>query len=175
VAKLYDCPKFETCCAPLCPLAPYPEKQQYLKGEATCYYVRHHAKDEAPIDDLEREIAEAVRATAPTFEAIGGANYREKIRRAAGQPSQRASESAFKPKSKGAIPTNAIKSYFSSPIPHSKGDPLGSYHLHPISRRGGMLEAFKRASFGQSRDTLAPPTKISCDPLVFARNAQAQP
>ena len=40
------CPKFDSCNAPICPLDPDWERRNYLKGEATCVYLREIAKME---------------------------------------------------------------------------------------------------------------------------------
>ena len=40
-----DCPKFDACRAPICPLDPDSVDRIHLKGEPVCYYLRLHAKN----------------------------------------------------------------------------------------------------------------------------------
>tara|TARA_B100000315_G_C14126458_1_gene384922 strand:- start:105 stop:515 length:411 start_codon:yes stop_codon:yes gene_type:complete len=39
-----DCPKFDACRAPICPLDPEMLDRTYLSGESVCHYLRLHAK-----------------------------------------------------------------------------------------------------------------------------------
>lgn len=41
---MYDCPKFESCSAPACPLLAPLSEQKHLNGERTCYYLREAQK-----------------------------------------------------------------------------------------------------------------------------------
>ena len=36
---MYDCPKFDSCSAPICPLDPKWESRSHLDGERVCYYL----------------------------------------------------------------------------------------------------------------------------------------
>jgi len=40
-----DCPRFERCSAPICPIDPEWQKRVYKKGDPVCFYLRQHAKD----------------------------------------------------------------------------------------------------------------------------------
>ena len=37
--KMEDCPKYERCSAPICPLDPNWRKRRHLKGERVCFYL----------------------------------------------------------------------------------------------------------------------------------------
>ena len=41
---MYDCPKFDGCSAPICPLDPEMEKRTHLEGERVCFYLTEFAK-----------------------------------------------------------------------------------------------------------------------------------
>ena len=41
-----ECPKFDDCGAPICPLDPDVLDREHLKGEAVCYYLRLYAKND---------------------------------------------------------------------------------------------------------------------------------
>ena len=43
--KLEDCPKFDHCSAPLCPLDDERQKRKHLRGERLCIYVLEYAKE----------------------------------------------------------------------------------------------------------------------------------
>ena len=40
-----ECPRFDDCGAPICPLDPDVLDREHLKGEAVCYYLRLYAKN----------------------------------------------------------------------------------------------------------------------------------
>ena len=40
-----ECPRFEECNAPICPLDPDVLDRVYIKGDPVCYYLRLYAKD----------------------------------------------------------------------------------------------------------------------------------
>ena len=40
-----QCPRFEQCSAPICPLDEQIFKRTHVKGEPVCFYLRQHAKD----------------------------------------------------------------------------------------------------------------------------------
>jgi len=55
--KLEDCPKFDKCSAPLCPLDDGLHKRSHLQGERICQYVTRYAK--IPFrDDLKGSIGD---------------------------------------------------------------------------------------------------------------------
>ncbi len=41
---MYDCPKFESCSAPICPLDDDWELRSHLNGERVCYYLTEYSK-----------------------------------------------------------------------------------------------------------------------------------
>lgn len=41
----YECPKYQSCNAPICPLDSNVLKRKYLKGEAVCFFVSEYVKD----------------------------------------------------------------------------------------------------------------------------------
>jgi hypothetical protein len=43
--KMEDCPKFESCSAPICPLDSIWRKRRHLKGERVCFYLCEAQKD----------------------------------------------------------------------------------------------------------------------------------
>jgi hypothetical protein len=45
--KMCDCPRFERCSAPICPLDPDWELRVYRKSEPTCFYLREYVKSGA--------------------------------------------------------------------------------------------------------------------------------
>ena len=42
--EINECPKFDRCSAPICPLDPYWNESTYLRGEPVCLYLREAAK-----------------------------------------------------------------------------------------------------------------------------------
>ena len=42
---MYDCPKFESCSAPVCPLDAEWELRSHLNGERVCYYLTEYSKE----------------------------------------------------------------------------------------------------------------------------------
>ena len=40
----YDCPKFESCSAPICPLDPDWKRKPHLDGERVCCYLTEYSK-----------------------------------------------------------------------------------------------------------------------------------
>ena len=42
--NMHDCPKWDSCNAPLCPLDPDILKRLYLRGEAICFYMHEYVK-----------------------------------------------------------------------------------------------------------------------------------
>lgn len=87
---LQDCPRYESCSAPMCPLT---AGGSYLDGEPLCFYVREHAKDNPPLDEDEIAIFKAIDSNQESMLLTGGTNYRKAVRRAAKHPSKR---NAFK-------------------------------------------------------------------------------
>ncbi len=54
---MYDCPKFDGCNAPICPLDPNWKRARHMDGERACFYLTEYAKPNArPI--LERALTE---------------------------------------------------------------------------------------------------------------------
>jgi len=45
--QMYDCPKFGSCSAPICPLDPESELRSHLDGERVCYYLSEYSKQAA--------------------------------------------------------------------------------------------------------------------------------
>ena len=45
--SMYDCPKFEGCSAPICPLDSEMEKRTHLEGERVCFYLTEYSKPPA--------------------------------------------------------------------------------------------------------------------------------
>ena len=43
--QMYDCPKFESCSAPICPLDAEWELRSHLNGEKVCYYLTEYSKE----------------------------------------------------------------------------------------------------------------------------------
>ncbi len=42
--NMYDCPRFDHCSAPICPLDPDWRKRPHLKGERICAYITVYSK-----------------------------------------------------------------------------------------------------------------------------------
>ena len=42
--EIYDCPKFDACSAPICPLLPSVSTQSMCNGERVCYYLTEYQK-----------------------------------------------------------------------------------------------------------------------------------
>jgi hypothetical protein len=42
---MYDCPKFDSCSAPICPLDSDWEIRTHLDGERVCYYLTEYSKE----------------------------------------------------------------------------------------------------------------------------------
>ena len=42
--NMYDCPKFDHCSAPICPLDLEWERRSHLKGERVCFYLTEYSK-----------------------------------------------------------------------------------------------------------------------------------
>ena len=78
-----SCPKFENCSAPLCPLDAGLEHRVYCKGEAVCKYALEYVAGGVPeYEPTQQAIVDAVEETLPTMERIGGANFRDSLKRA---------------------------------------------------------------------------------------------
>jgi len=45
--KMEDCPKFQACSVPICPLDPNWRKRRHLKGERVCFYLCEAQKFDA--------------------------------------------------------------------------------------------------------------------------------
>jgi hypothetical protein len=44
IMHMYDCPKFDHCSAPICPLDPDWQLGSHLNGERVCYYLTEYSK-----------------------------------------------------------------------------------------------------------------------------------
>ena len=55
-----QCPRFESCSAPFCPLDKYREKRTMLRDERVCHYIRNIGKSDS-YDDVEHDIANSVK------------------------------------------------------------------------------------------------------------------
>lgn len=83
------CPKWHTCNAPVCPLAPrYGLSATTEKGEATCLWLREGMKA-GGFDRMPKDIVARVREALPVILAEGGAYLRSKLRSAATYGSKR--------------------------------------------------------------------------------------
>jgi len=85
--KPNDCPKFDSCSAPVCPLG-YADVV-YRDGEPVCYYVRQVAKGEAASNELEAALLEKAAKSLQLPLRAGDSDYQKRIRRAAQSPSKR--------------------------------------------------------------------------------------
>ena len=47
IMHMYDCPKFDHCSAPICPLDDDWELRSHLNGERVCYYLTEYSKEAA--------------------------------------------------------------------------------------------------------------------------------
>ena len=73
--KSANCPKFESCSAPICPLEPDWPKRSHLDGERVCFYLTEYSKPAArPIlrGALAREQYEAIVQAYPNIIASLG-------------------------------------------------------------------------------------------------------
>ena len=52
MSKMYQCPRFEDCGAPVCPLYEHWQKTKLIKGResCTCYYLRKLSKNTSETD-----------------------------------------------------------------------------------------------------------------------------
>lgn len=86
----HNCPKFEDCNAPLCPLDNNLSSRSYLDGESVCFYVREYAKEDPEIKtDIEHFIFKIVRDKFDLMLRVGGSKYESKIERAKNSESKR--------------------------------------------------------------------------------------
>ena len=56
----HQCPRFDSCSSPLCPLDSEWHKRKMLRDERICYYIRTFAATDT-LDDVDKEIALAVK------------------------------------------------------------------------------------------------------------------
>jgi hypothetical protein len=65
-----QCPKYDTCNAPICPLYQHWRKSQHLRGEPSCLYMREMSRDGGH-DIVHTAISpELVRAVSEAFEEV---------------------------------------------------------------------------------------------------------
>ena len=78
-----DCPRFNTCNAPTCPLDPQFTDAPTLRGEPVCRWLREAVKADGGGDRIPAEIAPAVHRAIPLVLKDGGAYIRSELGRAA--------------------------------------------------------------------------------------------
>ena len=89
--SMEQCPYYDKCNSPLCPVDDELQSRTYVKGEAVCFYVREHVKGSSPKNGLEQRIFHAVDETLPVMERKGGAGFKNKLERARKCSSRRSS------------------------------------------------------------------------------------
>ncbi|MFC1684049.1 hypothetical protein ACFL0R_01075 [Pseudomonadota bacterium] len=90
LVHMRECPKWDSCSAPLCPLDDGMECCTYLDGEAICFYVREFVKRHIDIrTPVEGQIFLAVALKLATMKQAGGAKFRKRLERARNQGSKR--------------------------------------------------------------------------------------
>lgn len=88
--QMCDCPKFDGCNAPICPLDPDWEQRRHLDGEKACFYLTEYAKSHArPIlrGCLAAELYETVAKVYPRIITRPGP-LRRQLRRSSGNPAR---------------------------------------------------------------------------------------
>ena len=66
--KISDCPKFDKCSAPICPLDPNMLRSRHRQGERSCFYLREYSKIDTRAvfwDITPRELADRVAKAYP--------------------------------------------------------------------------------------------------------------
>ena len=94
VLQIDECPHYEVCSAPMCPLDPNLMKSNYLKGEGVCFYVREYVKKNSKhttltLDGIDKEIMDAVPHTIALMKMIGKRNFLLPLNKAAQSKSKR--------------------------------------------------------------------------------------
>ena len=86
-----DCPNFEGCNAPLCPLDPDWQKRTHLAGDKVCYYINTYAKTNGAAYLRYNVRVELYEAIAEHYPAISAHNspLRYAVKRAAKTPLKR--------------------------------------------------------------------------------------
>jgi len=88
--KLYSCPRFDRCSAPVCPLASPDMTGTHLRGEEVCVYLREAVKPGGPErlrSSLSEHIAEGVLRAVPAAMSLAG-DLGRRLRRASRQGSK---------------------------------------------------------------------------------------
>lgn len=99
-----DCPQFDRCSAPLCPLDPGLSHCRHLNGERVCLLLREWVKPEGRAllrGAVPREVLEAVEIALPIIMA-SSSDVRRRLREASGRGSKRASMTRVRIQSEGA-------------------------------------------------------------------------
>lgn len=78
--NMQDCPKFDHCSAPICPLDEDWRVRKHLNGEAVCLWLREHAKGYSVHADLSEQVAECY---SEIFHVGGYSNVRVALNRSA--------------------------------------------------------------------------------------------
>ena len=76
-----DCPRFERCSAPICPIDPEWQKRVHIKDDPVCFYLREHSKHghkgrntggvpEELLKEVERVYSEVIARYAPLKSAL---------------------------------------------------------------------------------------------------------
>lgn len=87
MVSMRDCPKFNSCCAPVCPLDPEWRERSQLNSEPVCFYLMEIVKDggaervrHGTPDGMAEQVAEVLDELSTQ---VGHAYIRHKLRRAA--------------------------------------------------------------------------------------------
>lgn len=94
-----ECPRFEHCAAPICPLDPEWRARRHLVGDPLCLYLREAVKPEAEANlspHLPRATIESVLSVVPTIAARHG-DIRRRLAKAARASSKLASSRRLAP------------------------------------------------------------------------------
>ena len=85
-----DCPKWDSCNAPLCPIDPDISKRVYLRGEAFCFYMHEYVKPDSyerfkvsHREEIYNAIAEVLKEVLFTYGYI-----KKRLERASSTPSR---------------------------------------------------------------------------------------
>lgn len=88
--SIRQCPKFNTCSAPICPLDPNWERRTMNTGQAVCVWFREIAKAGPEAQSVPEELHSRVAGLYPVIVAsVGLAPLRASLKRAARSPSTR--------------------------------------------------------------------------------------
>jgi len=87
----YDCPKYKSCNAPICPIDPGWFSRTYIKGESVCFYMMEAQKPQARCrfdGAIEGEIYQAICRVIEPLKCTYGP-LRKRLERAKSTPSRR--------------------------------------------------------------------------------------